>query len=372
MESPPLGMTVWGYWDDAIMIQLEDRISGVLLGTAVGDAIGLPREGLSKRRAARLFGGHPLKHSFLPGKGMCSDDTEHTCMVMQALVHSGGDVTQFQQLLAWKLRFWLLGIPAGVGLATLKSICKLWVGFGPSKSGVYSAGNGPAMRSAILGVYANYDTALLKNLTHASSRITHTDERATQGALIIALAAQYACTRSPSEIIAKELFDLLHCHITDSELCVMLDKTAAALDKGLNCNAFADEIGLSKGVSGYIIHTIPAALFCWLKNLHDFRSAIEDVVLLGGDTDTTGAITGALAGATLGASGIPTEWIEGIAEWPRSTSWMRHLSERLANGMNGKTENKPLPLFWPGILVRNAFFTVIVLLHGLRRLLPPY
>ncbi len=354
------------------MIQLEERIAGVLLGTAVGDAIGLPREGLSKQRALRIFGDRPLKHRFVFGKGMCSDDTEHTCMAMQALLASGGDVTKFQQSLAWKLRFWLLGIPAGVGFATLKSICKLWMGFGPKKSGIYSAGNGPAMRSAILGVYAHDDIALLKDLTYASSHMTHTDERAIQGALIISLAAYYACTRSPSEIIPSELFNLLQKHITEPELCGMLDKIAAALDEGLSSDAFAQKIGLSKGVSGYIVHTIPMALFCWLKNRDDFRSAIEDVVLLGGDTDTTGAITGALAGATLGASGIPAEWVEGISEWPRSIHWMRKLSKQPARSISDKSVSRPLPLFWPGILVRNFIFTAVVLLHGLRRLLPPY
>ncbi len=57
-----------------------DRIAGVLLGTAVGDAIELPREGLSRRRAERLFGPPPLTHRFIFGRGMGSDDTEHACM----------------------------------------------------------------------------------------------------------------------------------------------------------------------------------------------------------------------------------------------------------------------------------------------------
>src|SRR5262245_39723339 len=126
----------------------RDRLAGVILGTAVGDALGLPLEGISRRRAARMFPG-PLRHRFLPGRGMCSDDTEHTCMTAQAILRSGGDVEVFRRSLAWRLRGWLLGIPAGIGLATLRSILKLWIGVSPQRSGVWSAGNGPAMRAAI-------------------------------------------------------------------------------------------------------------------------------------------------------------------------------------------------------------------------------
>jgi ADP-ribosylglycohydrolase len=98
----------------------SDSIIGCLLGTAVGDAIGLPCEGLSKRRQDLLY---PTLdgHHFLFGRGMISDDTEHTCMVAQALIISAGDVQTFKKDLALRLRFWLLGLPAGIGYATLKS-----------------------------------------------------------------------------------------------------------------------------------------------------------------------------------------------------------------------------------------------------------
>src|SRR5262245_9506040 len=99
----------------------EDRIAGVILGTAVGDALGLPHEGLSAARSAKLFPG-PLRHRFVLGRGMVSDDTEHTCMTAQAILHSGGDVEKFRRSLAWRLRGWLLGIQAGVGFATLRAI----------------------------------------------------------------------------------------------------------------------------------------------------------------------------------------------------------------------------------------------------------
>src|SRR5688572_8763921 len=94
------------------------HVIGCILGTAVGDALGLPYEALSPRRASRLLGA-PDRYRFLVGRGMVSDDTEHTCMVAQALIAAGGDVAVFRRELARRLRFWLLGLPGGTGMATL-------------------------------------------------------------------------------------------------------------------------------------------------------------------------------------------------------------------------------------------------------------
>src|SRR5260370_19769918 len=105
---------------------------------------------------------------------MPSDDTEHTCLVGQALLRAPRDPDAFARSLAWRLRFWLLGLPAGTGRATLRAIIKLWLGFPPSRSGVWSAGNGPAMRAAIVGVCLGHDIDRLPGVIRASTRMTHT------------------------------------------------------------------------------------------------------------------------------------------------------------------------------------------------------
>src|SRR5829696_7451472 len=129
----------------------EHSLTGCLTGTAVGDALGLPHEGLSPRRARRLYPDTDRYH-FLFGRGMFSDDTEHACMTAQALLVSGGEPTRFVRSLAWRLRWWLLGCPLGIGRATLKACLKLWFGVPPDRSGVFTGGNGPCMRAPILGV----------------------------------------------------------------------------------------------------------------------------------------------------------------------------------------------------------------------------
>ena len=154
-----------------------DAIVGCLLGTAVGDAIGLPSEGLSPQRQRRLFTNID-SHRLLFARGMTSDDTEHTCLLANALIESAGDEGIFQRELAHGLRTWLLTLPAGVGLATLRATIKLCIGVGPQHSGVFSAGNGPAMRSALIGVCYGQDQMRMRRLVSISTRITHTDPKA--------------------------------------------------------------------------------------------------------------------------------------------------------------------------------------------------
>ena len=106
-------------------------------------------------------------------------------------------------------------------------------------------------------------------------------------------------------------------------------------------------------------------LYAWLRSPRDFRRAVGGVILLGGDSDTTGAIVGAFAGASAGEGAIPREWLA-ILDFPRSVAWLRTLAARLAS------RSRPLRLWWPLVPLRNALFAAVVLTTGLRRLLPPY
>jgi ADP-ribosyl-[dinitrogen reductase] hydrolase len=341
-----------------------DRLAGVILGTAVGDALGLPRENLSPRRARRLFGPPPLRHRFVLGRGMTSDDTEHTCLVAQALLRQPRDAQRFARSLAWGLRWWLLGLPAGTGRATLRATLKLWLGFPPARSGVFSAGNGPAMRSALLGVCLGHDLDRLRDFVRVSTRLTHTDPRAERGALLVALAVHHG----PSGFFARarEVAE------GDTELAGLLTRMEEHLARGSTAAELADALGLSRGVTGYIYHSGTLALYGWLRHPDDFRAAVEEVIDLGGDADSTGAIAGAVSGACLGAEAIPEEWVRGLWEWPRSVAWMRALAGRLAEASPEGQGRGALPLFWPGLLPRNLLFLGLVLLHVGRRVLPPY
>jgi len=355
---------------------IEQAIVGCLLGTAVGDALGLACEGLSRRRQAKMF---PTldSHKLLSfGRGMTSDDTEHTCMLAQSLIVAAhSDLASLEQKFganfAWRLRFWLLGLPAGIGFATLRAILKLWLGFPARHSGVFSAGNGPAMRAAIIGVCFGDDPERMRTLVRAATRITHTDPKAEYGAFAVAYAAHIAATRK-GVIAPGEFFTLLTQHINDAEFIELMRKVVESLARGESAETFAASIGCANGISGYMYHTLPCALHVWLAHQNDFRTAVTTMVRLGGDSDTTAAIVGAIAGAHAGKTGIPPEWINNLVEWPRSVAWMEQLGARLASKRSSHGSCVSLWINPIKLLFRNIIFMVIVLLHGFRRILPPY
>ena len=353
--------------------KLQRSLAGCLLGAAVGDALGLPCEALSRRRQSKLFR-NLSGHRFLFGRGMISDDTEHLCMVAQALIVSAGDPQRFARSLGWRLRWWLWSIPPAIGFATLRALIKLWIGFPSSRSGVFSAGNGAAMRSAILGVSYGSDLPRLRALVKASTRITHSDPKAEWAALAVAVAAHHSAnSASPdSEDFLAAFRRASGEEISGAaELLSLLERAAQSAANGESTESFAAGLGRESGVSGYAYHTVPVAIQAWLYRPDDF-SVVLDAIHCGGDTDTLAAILGGIVGARVGKAGIPAEWLDGIWEWPRSRSWIERLSERLAEVVANGVPQRPLPLAVWALPLRGIFFMIVILLHGLRRMFPPY
>ena len=343
---------------------------GSLLGTAVGDAIGLPYENLSPRRAHRLLG-PPERHRLILGRGMVSDDCEHACMTAAALIRSGGDPVRFASELGSQLRWWILSLPGGTGLATARAAFRLWLGIPPGRSGVRSAGNGPAMRAAILGASVE-DPTRLQQLVLASSRLTHQDSRACDGSLLVARAARLAAGQGPLTTAGLRAAFETSSVPTDPQFRDLVSKAFQSVDAGEATELFAARHGMERGVSGFIVHTVPVALHASLSFPRDLRGAVQACIRCGGDTDTTAAIAGGIVGAGVGPAGVPSDWLANLWAWPRPVAWMQELAAAAAiagsSGQPGKVPRYP----WPMIPLRNLGFLAVVLAHGFRRLAPPY
>ena len=104
----------------------------------------------------------------------------------------------------------------------------------------------------------------------------------------------------------------------------------------------------------------------------DFAQALTTLIRCGGDTDTTAAMLGAIIGARVGRAGIPPRWLDDLAEWPRTVAWIEALARTTAGAVQKNQLQAAQPLSIIGLVLRNACFFVLVLAHGLRRLLPPY
>ena len=101
-----------------------ESIHGCLIGTAIGDSVGLPFEGVSRRRVEKWTGDNPLQQRMVFGHGIFSDDTEQTCIVASSLALHSDDSKKFQSRIARSLRWWLAAVPAGCGKATALSVLR--------------------------------------------------------------------------------------------------------------------------------------------------------------------------------------------------------------------------------------------------------
>ncbi|MEI6541496.1 MAG: ADP-ribosylglycohydrolase family protein [Planctomycetota bacterium] len=351
---------------------MTDRaILGCLIGTAVGDALGLPYEGISPRRAVKMLG-PPSRFRFLFGRGMVSDDTEHTVLVAESLIESGGEAALLERAFARRLKRWFLLLPAGLGLATAKACCKLMIGISPKNSGVFSAGNGPAMRAAILGVFAD-SVDQVSELVRITTRITHTDPKAEMGAFAIALAAY--CAKSGEPMGPHEYLSRLRVGLRcdgSTDFLALIQRAIESLQNNCATEQFATELGLSKGVSGYVYHCVPVVIHCWLSHQDSFQAAMHSIISCGGDTDTNGAMVGGILGAKGGPDSIPPEFLRRLVLCPFSMKSLQALSSQLRNTIESGRQCQPVSPHWSFVLPRNLFFLFVVLLHGFRRLIPPY
>jgi ADP-ribosyl-[dinitrogen reductase] hydrolase len=322
----------------------KDRLTGTLLGTALGDALGLPCEGMSARRIARRFGRVDRFH-LLGRMGFVSDDTEQSALVAQSLARHPDDPDACIRAFRRSLLGWFWRLPWGVGLATVRSCFKIMIGF--RTSGVRSAGNGAAMRAAVVGAFFHDRPGQRRALGEALARVTHTDDRAVQGALFVAELV----AAGPEE--ARKV-------VIDPQLGAALDQAVALAAKGATTAEAAEILK----TSGFVVHTVPFALFCLLRFGDRPLEALQESISAGGDTDSIGAILGAWLGARHGEPGLPGEFLSKIADGPFGPTHLRRLARSLA-------EKSPPPRYsWLRALLRNLALYPVILFHGFRRIFP--
>lgn len=349
----------------------KDSVFGAIIGCKIGDSMGLKYEGINPKRLSKMYS-KIEQQNLLFSNGLISDDTEHLLFTAYALYKSQGNSEIFRKLLAKYLKSWFLTLPYGVGFATLKSSIKLLIGISPEKSGVNSAGNGPAMRSGIIGLCFGDDLEKMKNLVKISTIISHKDKKAELGAVVIAYTTYISANHeyiNPEEYYEK--IKLLLVEYNDTELIQILSEVVNSIKNIENTHEFCKRVFKGKGVSGYMYHTIPAVIHCWLNNQNDFKNAILEMINCGGDTDTTAAILGTIIGAKGNIKNIPAEWKDKVISFPFNDSYIEKLSEALEKSLNKQniSIDKPLDIL---LFIKNITMYPVILFYGFRRLFPPY
>lgn len=343
----------------------QSKLRGVLLGTALGDALGLPMEGLNAKTIQKRFG-RTDRFRLWPNLGIVSDDTEQSALLAQSILRAGAAPEMIPMYFRRSLVGWFLRLPWGIGMATVKASFRSLVGIRPS--GVPSAGNGAAMRAAVLGVNYYQNTELLLQVVQSTSVVTHTDERALAGASFVALLAAQCTALSTSDLDAR-LVAFTSALERMSPDCELL-KNALTAARTLAFEHAPVPVAAQKlGTSGYVIHTVPFALFCFLRFGETPLVALQEAISAGGDTDSIAAILGGWIGALHGEEGLPEDLTGKLAGGPFGRSHLESLADALAAQASG--EEFSIPRWSPAVaMFRNLVLFPLILAHGFRRLLP--
>lgn len=284
-----------------------DRSLGALLGLGVGDALGGPAEGMSSDeianehgRLTEMVGGGRL--GLRPGQG--TDDTEMTICLARALISSGGfdGRAALAEYVAWSQ-----AEPVGIGRTVRGALAKIADGASAAEaaqrqheeSDGLTAGNGALMRTTPIGIaFAGNDTGL-RDATLEDAALTHYDPLAGKAALLHNQVISWALTRGP-DAAAGELreTDWLDERIEDVAIPAVAGLRDQAEQLAAEQGAFAPAT-LGVGLTAYF-------------SAESFEEGLVWAVNCGGDTDTNGAVAGALLGARFGAEAIPARWLDAL------------------------------------------------------------
>jgi ADP-ribosyl-[dinitrogen reductase] hydrolase len=310
-----------------------DIIKSVLFGVAIGDALGVPvefenREYLRNNPITDMIGYGT--HNQPPGT--FSDDSSLTFCLADALTNRFDLRRVGNNLVKWNdNNFWTArGNVFDVGIATKKAIDRLRDGVKPDLAGgvdEYSNGNGSLMRIAPLLFYLlNKPTEQRFKIIKQVSSITHRHIRS-----IIACFYYLEFARLLYEGIDKyKIYRTLQADISGYLNSINLDpEEISEYDRLLNRNIYdlyEDDIYSD----GYVVHTLEASIWS-LMTTSTFKAAVLKSVNLGEDSDTTGAVTGGLAGLLYGIDSIPKIWIRQIARNQEIKELAKRLGNRYAN-----------------------------------------
>ncbi len=328
------------------------RLRGILLGTALGDALGLPMEGLSQAQIARRFGTRLDRFGMLGDRGFVSDDTEQAALVCQSLTRGAVDPDRVRAHLRAALLGWFWRLPFGIGLGTLRACLRLSLG---RRDGVCSAGNGAMMRAPILGASYPNDPGARRLLVATTTVLTHTHPWAIDAAHLAA-ALTALCLVAESNADRAELARQALATLSAGEL---RERAQLAVEAAERNEPYPVE---RLGNTGFVMHTAALTLHAFVRWGYEPKEAIVQAILLGGDTDTHAAIVGAWCGALHGEAALPSALVDRIYDGPFGPTHLRALADALAYGHDAPRYS------WPRAMLRNLALFPVVLGHGFSRL----
>ncbi len=298
---------------------LEAKFVGGLVGTALGDAVG--------QRAFGLFDSAALESRIASIQDLFyTDDTAMAIGIAQVLAAEGRLEPerlgrQFHE--NYRREPWrgyaqgppeLFAIVEQHQLSYREAATRLYQGQG-------SFGNGGAMRIAPVGLF-HADSAELDEIARTSAEVTHAHPLGQDGAAVQAAAIAQATSLDSGDPFSPDRFcEKLKEVARTTEMSAKIELAIDLLRREARPDEAADELGQSVAVH----ESQPFALYAFLLNPKSYKDCVMTAVLNGGDCDTLGAMSGAIAGAYLGAAMLPIEWVAKLENGSYITAFARRL-----------------------------------------------
>ena len=290
-----------------------DKIKGALFGTAVGDALGLGTEFLSKKEVKKYYPQGlytydqiSARHKNLWARGEWTDDTEQMLCILDSLIEKKKiDIKD----IAFRFYRWSVDDGRGIGFTTSKVLKsrsflsdpkavskQVWL-----ESKKQLAPNGGVMRTAVLGVWEYKDKEKVIKNAEDVCQITHYDLRCVASCVLVSYAISLLIQGKDRTFVWKEIQKL------SKEYGEEVNRYLTDLEKKDIYKLELDE----RDSIGYTLKTLSAGFWA-LMNAKDFKDGLIKIINQGGDADTNGAVAGALLGACFGFRDIPEEYIDGL------------------------------------------------------------
>ena len=347
-------------------MELQDRCRGLMVGLAAGNLLGILCEGWP-RQEIRLRWPDGVRH--IEANPGYPDDDDLAQAVILAEECLGGDELDADDLAR---RFWVWGEENGLGMgyATERTLAR----YGGSRPGRYgsrdqparrqgsapssfpvarepvglpaleasraawegsggkAAGNGAVMRCAPLAIRWRHDDVALVRNTVCSAAVTHWDSRCIWSSVFVNLAIASLIREPPDAALRLvERAEQARETLGDALAPFGVDAPAPpAVTNALDATEITtpDEIGLDGPDMGYTLKAMQVALWC-VHRAADFEEALIAVVNAGGDTDTNGAVAGAVLGARFGLDAVPRRWRDQVTRLRADRTAMEAWADRL-------------------------------------------
>ena len=313
---------------------MKNKIESGLFGLAIGDALGVPVEFESraylKENSVVDMIGFGTHHQ---PAGTWSDDSSLAFCLAESLTN-GFDLRDIaRNFVKWySTELWTAhGQVFDIGIATRNAILNIAKGHKPELCGGFEEkdnGNGSLMRILPLVFYLQKEKdieVIYKKVKEVSS-ITHAHFRSVFACFIYVVY----CLEILNNIDKIEAYKNMQNIVSDFLGDKKFNPVEIQLFDRILKNNIAEYPENEIESSGYVLHSLEASLWCFL-NLNTYEGAVLKAVNLGGDTDTTAAITGGLAGLYYGMDSIPQKWITALARKNDIDDLCERLSSKLKN-----------------------------------------